>query len=1121
MKKIFAGCKQSTSVLLLITFLLLFSGVAKAEKIWVLASSTNHWEARSMPGVVVFNSNVWLTGGTSASGILNDEWKSENGVDWSLVTADGPWNGRYGQQTIVFNDYIWFYGGKTGVWHMPQKDIWRSANGKDWNLINNNAPWYKRTGQQCLVYSNKVWLMGGDCGVDDITSATENTNDVWSSSDGYNWSIVTEAAPWKQRNSFSAVVFDEKMWVIGGENYSYETGYKRFTDVWSSTNGLDWTLVTDNAQWGERSSSKVVVYEDKMWLLGGYKYSGGPIWLNDIWTSTDGSNWVQETDSAPWMGRAGHSCIVKNDAIWLMGGYNNGNYGNGVWIYGAKSNIKIKGNGINITNGDSTPEITDGTDFDSALTFGNSVTQQFLIEAEGQNSLKSQISISNSSAFFVLSGKDSVTAPGTSSFFNIVFDPIDAGNTTGTVYILNNSSNAPIYTFEITGEGVASPPAIIELTGSTDFGEIYINGETTTNTFTIENKGGDYLNIFSASISNSSEFSINIMPEPQIAPESTSVFSIIFDPNFEGAATGTVFISNNSSNSATYIFEVTGKATPNPPAIIELTGSTDFGEIYINGETTTNTFTIENKGGDYLNIFSASISNSSEFSINIMPEPQIAPESISVFSIIFDPNFEGAATGTVFISNNSSNSATYIFEVTGKATPNPPAIIELTGSTDFGEIYINGETTTNTFTIENKGGDYLNIFSASISNSSEFSINIMPEPQIAPESISVFSIIFDPNFEGAATGTVYILNNSSNAPIYTFEITGEGVASSPAIIELTGSTDFGEIYINGETTTNTFTIENKGGDYLNIFSASISNSSEFSINIMPEPQIAPESTSVFSIIFDPNFEGAATGTVFISNNSSNSATYIFEVTGKATPNPPAIIELTGSTDFGEIYINGETTTNTFTIENKGGDYLNIFSASISNSSEFSINIMPEPQIAPESTSVFSIIFDPNFEGAATGTVFISNNSSNSATYIFEVTGKATPNPPAIIELTGSTDFGEIYINGETTTNTFTIENKGGDYLNIFSASISNSSEFSINIMPEPQIAPESTSVFSIIFDPNFEGAATGTVFISNNSTNNSNYTFEITGEGIPEPFLFINCYLLFIIYYRRKLIFIK
>ncbi len=441
----------------LITLLLLFSCISYAEKTWVLASSNNHWEARSMSGVVVFNSNVWLTGGAYGGGIFNDEWKSENGVDWSLVTADAPWGGRYGHQTIAFDNYVWMYGGKTGVWHVPLKDIWRSANGKDWNLINNNAPWFKRTGQQCVTYSDKVWLMGGDCGVDDFSSATENTNDVWSSSDGYNWSIVTEAAPWEERDSFSAVVFDGKMWVVGGENYTFNEGYKRYTDVWSSTNGLDWTIATTNAPWGERSSSRVVVYENKMWLLGGYKYSGGPIWLNDIWTSSDGSNWVQETDSAPWMGRAGHSCIVKDDAIWLMGGYNNGNYGNGVWIYGDKPNINIKGNGINIAIGDSSPEIADGTDFGNGVAYGHSVTQQFLIESEGKIPLESNVTISNSAAFSVLSGKNYVTAPENSSFINIAYSPIIEGTVTGTVYISNNSSNAPAFSFMIKADGVPEP----------------------------------------------------------------------------------------------------------------------------------------------------------------------------------------------------------------------------------------------------------------------------------------------------------------------------------------------------------------------------------------------------------------------------------------------------------------------------------------------------------------------------------------------------------------------------------------------------------------------------------------------------------------------------------------
>ncbi len=447
------GPRITTQFLLTAFCLLILSGIAHAEKTWVLASSTNHWNARSIFSSTVFKSNVWLTGGIYNGEGINDEWKSENGVDWTLVTDDAPWGYRYAQQTIAFNNYLWMFGGKTGEWlHFPQKDIWNSQNGADWSWLNNNAPWYRRDNHQCLVFSNKVWLMGGGHGDSEILMSTTATNDVWSSTDGLNWDNVTPAAQWAQRTSFAAVVFDGKMWVMGGARY-YHGGSDYYKDVWSSTDGSNWTLVTDNAPWGERSSGQVVIYENKMWLLGGYEST----WENDIWTSENGSNWTLETASAPWVGRAGHRCLVKDDAIWLMGGYNDGLYGNGVWIYGDKPYINIKGNGIEIANGDFSPEIADGTDFGNGIAYGNSVTQKFLIEAEGQIPLETHVSISNSLAFSILSGKDSVTAPGTSSFIDIAFSPIINGTVTGIVFISNNGSNANNYSFMIKANGVPEP----------------------------------------------------------------------------------------------------------------------------------------------------------------------------------------------------------------------------------------------------------------------------------------------------------------------------------------------------------------------------------------------------------------------------------------------------------------------------------------------------------------------------------------------------------------------------------------------------------------------------------------------------------------------------------------
>ena len=61
--------------------------------------------------------------------------------------------------------------------------------------------------------------MGGD----DVTSYY---NDVWSSTDGASWDLVTGNAAWSGRNYHSNVVHDNKIYVLGGYD-----GTSRFNDV--------------------------------------------------------------------------------------------------------------------------------------------------------------------------------------------------------------------------------------------------------------------------------------------------------------------------------------------------------------------------------------------------------------------------------------------------------------------------------------------------------------------------------------------------------------------------------------------------------------------------------------------------------------------------------------------------------------------------------------------------------------------------------------------------------------------------------------------------------------------------------------------------------------------------
>jgi hypothetical protein len=102
-------------------------------------------------------------------------------------------------------------------------------------------------------------------------------NDVWYSNDGVTWTEVTTNPPmWFIRTTPASLVYDNKMWVMGGYSWSCQN------DVWYSNDGISWVQATASADWPVRSSPASLVYDNKMWVLGGY--SNG-VALNDIWNS--------------------------------------------------------------------------------------------------------------------------------------------------------------------------------------------------------------------------------------------------------------------------------------------------------------------------------------------------------------------------------------------------------------------------------------------------------------------------------------------------------------------------------------------------------------------------------------------------------------------------------------------------------------------------------------------------------------------------------------------------------------------------------------------------------------------------------------------------------------------
>ncbi len=79
-----------------------------------------------------------------------------------------------------------------------------------------------------------------------------------------------------------------------------------------------WECATSAAPWTVRSSGASIGFGDKLFLFNGYKEVS--VMWHDIWSSTDGVNWVCEVDSVPYPMSTSMGCVIFNNKIWLLGG---------------------------------------------------------------------------------------------------------------------------------------------------------------------------------------------------------------------------------------------------------------------------------------------------------------------------------------------------------------------------------------------------------------------------------------------------------------------------------------------------------------------------------------------------------------------------------------------------------------------------------------------------------------------------------------------------------------------------------------------------------------------------------------------------------------------------------
>jgi hypothetical protein len=148
----------------------------------------------------------------------------------------------------------------------------------------------------------------------------------------YEWIQVTTNAPFAPRDGAGALVFNKKMWLLGGWNPRDKKSFPRTcnNEVWNSADGALWSLVKPNTfldanfdatkDWEGRHTAGYVVLKNKMWIVGGDAIQRH--YPSDVWNSANGKTWtwVNQGQPAPWGPRVLHYTVAFKNKIWVIGG---------------------------------------------------------------------------------------------------------------------------------------------------------------------------------------------------------------------------------------------------------------------------------------------------------------------------------------------------------------------------------------------------------------------------------------------------------------------------------------------------------------------------------------------------------------------------------------------------------------------------------------------------------------------------------------------------------------------------------------------------------------------------------------------------------------------------------
>ena len=240
---------------------------------WELLTDAPGWPARAAHGFVYYNGLFWVFGGSGQAAFLNDVWSSPDCITWTLRALSCAWSTRHEFAYCLHNGEIYLSGG----YRTPTGQL--NTTYKTADMINWIALGVLGLGVRehiMLSFKGNLYCYYGD------PNGTSKRYVYRSINDGVNWTYLGEPVYGNRREHCGIIDEDGlNLVIIGG----YDTGIPgSLNDVWETSDAFNFVQIPQINSYTARSDFCFVHHNRRLYIFGGTPDTG-VTFLNDVWTS--------------------------------------------------------------------------------------------------------------------------------------------------------------------------------------------------------------------------------------------------------------------------------------------------------------------------------------------------------------------------------------------------------------------------------------------------------------------------------------------------------------------------------------------------------------------------------------------------------------------------------------------------------------------------------------------------------------------------------------------------------------------------------------------------------------------------------------------------------------------